>query len=122
MIEQNGLPPSFPRHRAVDALLGMTTRGRKVLDVALIGNSLPRLCGISTFTTDLQESLSRSPRIGKTSIVAMTDRGQHYDYPPSVEFSIRDAEPRAYAAAARYLNAGKADVVSLEPDSEVYHA
>jgi glycosyltransferase involved in cell wall biosynthesis len=120
MINLNAMSPSFPKHLAVDPLLGRPIGKRKGLDVALIGNSLPRRCGIATFTTDLQQSLSRSPRGSKTSIFAMTDRGQHYDYPPSVEFSIPDAESRGYVAAARYLNAGAVDVVSLQHEFGIF--
>lgn len=29
-------------------------------NIAFIGNSLPRLCGIATFTTDLQQAVSKS--------------------------------------------------------------
>ena len=33
--------------------------------IALIGNSLPRRCGIATFTTDLQQAISTSRPIWK---------------------------------------------------------
>ncbi len=48
--------------------------------IAFIGNSLPRHCGIATFTTDLQQAISTSCSDLETSIVAMTDHGQTYDY------------------------------------------
>jgi hypothetical protein len=41
--------------------------------IAFIGNSLPRRCGIATFTTDLQQAISTSRSDLETSIVAMTD-------------------------------------------------
>lgn len=90
------------------------------LDVALIGNSLPRLCGIATFTTDLQQALDQSPRVGGASIIAMTDRVQEYDYPASVALSIADEDPLAYDAAARFLNAGPFDVVSLQHEFGIF--
>jgi hypothetical protein len=49
--------------------------------VAFIGNSLPRRCGIATFTTDLQQALSKSRLNVETAIVAMTDHEHRYDYP-----------------------------------------
>jgi len=49
--------------------------------IAVIGNSLPRRCGIATFTTDLQQAISTSRPNLETGIVAMTDHGQGYDYP-----------------------------------------
>lgn len=89
-------------------------------NVAIIGNSLPRLCGIATFTTDLQQALAQSPRVGKTSIVAMTDPHQTYDYPPAVEFAISDAHRPGYAMAARVLNAGRVDAVSLQHEFGIF--
>ena len=52
--------------------------------IAFIGNSLPRRCGIATFTTDLQQAVATSRPTVETCIVAMTDHGQAYDYPPAV--------------------------------------
>ena len=71
--------------------------------VAFIGNSLPRRCGIATFTTDLQRALAgRTPAI-ETSIIAMTDAGLHYDYPPAVGLEVRQEEFADYAAAADFI-------------------
>jgi hypothetical protein len=44
--------------------------------IAVVGNSLPRRCGIATFTTDLQQAISTSRPNLETCIVAMTDHGQ----------------------------------------------
>jgi hypothetical protein len=49
--------------------------------IAVIGNSLPRRCGIATFTTDLERAISNSRPDLEVSIVAMNDHGQAYDYP-----------------------------------------
>jgi hypothetical protein len=75
--------------------------------VAFIGNSLPRRCGIATFTTDLQQAVSKSQEGMETSIVAMNDHGQVYDYPPVVGVQINDARIEDYARAADFLNAGQ---------------
>lgn len=93
---------------------------RQLLDVAVIGNSLPRLCGIATFTTDLQQALASSPRIGKASVVAMSDQENHYAYPPVVDFSIAEQNPNDYLAAARVLNAGRVDVISLQHEFGIF--
>ena len=58
--------------------------------VAFIGNSLPRKCGIATFTTDLHQAVSASRAQLKTCIVAMNDRDEPYLYPPHVCAQIRD--------------------------------
>lgn len=88
--------------------------------VALIGNSLPRLCGIATFTTDLHQSLARSPKVEDASIVAMTDEGKNYDYPEWVRQSIAEGHPHTYAIAARHLNDGSVDAVSLQHEFGIF--
>ena len=57
----------------------------KLARVALIGNYLPRRCGIATFTHDLHRAISISSPDLETSVVAMTDSGRSYDYPPDAE-------------------------------------
>ncbi|OEO32244.1 glycosyl transferase family 1 [Devosia insulae DS-56] len=93
---------------------------RPVHRVAFIGNSLPRRCGIATFTTDLQRALAgRTPDI-ETTIIAMTDAGLHYDYPPEVGFEVRQEEFADYAAAADFINAGGFDTVSLQHEFGIF--
>jgi glycosyltransferase involved in cell wall biosynthesis len=94
----------------------MTPLGR----IALIGNSLPRRCGIATFTTDLQRAIANSRPNLTTSIVAMTDHGQAYDYPGSVVLQIRDDAVEAYVRAAALLNAGRFDVVCLQHEFGIF--
>jgi glycosyltransferase involved in cell wall biosynthesis len=88
--------------------------------VAFIGNSLPRRCGIATFTTDLQQAVAKSREGMETSVVAMNDHGQAYDYPPVVGVQINDARLEDYALAADFLNAGQFDVVSLQHEFGIF--
>jgi hypothetical protein len=46
--------------------------------VAVIGNYLPRRCGIATFTTDLVEGLSAQAPDMKIWAAAMNDRSEGY--------------------------------------------
>jgi glycosyltransferase involved in cell wall biosynthesis len=94
----------------------MTPLGR----IAIIGNSLPRRCGIATFTTDLQRAIANSRPNLTTSIVAMTDHGQAYDYPGSVVLQIRDDAVEAYVRAAALLNAGRFDIVCLQHEFGIF--
>lgn len=87
--------------------------------IAFIGNSLPRRCGIATFTTDLQQAVEASDSGLATSIVAMND-SDGYDYPGSVEFQIRDDRVEDYARAADFLNEGRFDVVSLQHEFGIF--
>ena len=88
--------------------------------IAVIGNSLPRRCGIATFTTDLERAISTSRSNLETSIVAMTDHGQAYDYPASVALQVRDDSIEEYVRAAAFLNAGRFDVVCLQHEFGIF--
>ncbi len=90
------------------------------LRIAFIGNSLPRRCGIATFTSDLQDAVSAARPRAEAMIVAMNDRGQSYDYPPVVREQIRDDEPEDYVNAASELNSGRFDVVSLQHEFGIF--
>jgi hypothetical protein len=88
--------------------------------LALIGNSLPRRCGIATFTTDLQQAIARLPADVDTTIVAMTDADNRYAYPGTVGFQINDNEPADYDDAAAFLNDGSFDAVSLQHEFGIF--
>src|SRR5689334_10039780 len=88
--------------------------------IAVIGNSLPRRCGIATFTTDLQQAISTSRPTLETYIVAMTDHGQSYDYPKAVAFQIQDNKIEEYIRAADFLNAGRFDTVCLQHEFGIF--
>jgi glycosyltransferase involved in cell wall biosynthesis len=88
--------------------------------IAVIGNSLPRRCGIATFTTDLQQAISTSRPNLESCIVAMTDHGQTYDYPPAVAFQIKDDKIEEYVRAAEFLNAGRFDTVCLQHEFGIF--
>ena len=88
--------------------------------IAVIGNSLPRRCGIATFTTDLQRAISRSRPNLETCIVAMTDHGQAYDYPASVAFHVKDDAIEDYVRAADFLNAGRFDIACLQHEFGIF--
>jgi glycosyltransferase involved in cell wall biosynthesis len=88
--------------------------------IAFIGNSLPRRCGIATFTNDLEHAIATSRSAPATAIVAMTDHGRTYDYPSNVLTEINEDKIGDYARAADFLNAGKYDVVSLQHEFGIF--
>jgi glycosyltransferase involved in cell wall biosynthesis len=88
--------------------------------VAFIGNSLPRRCGIATFTTDLQQAIAASGGTADTAIVAMTDEGRQYEYPAAVRLEVHEEKIEEYAQAARFLNDGQFDVVSLQHEFGIF--
>ncbi|MFG1464777.1 glycosyltransferase family 4 protein [Xanthobacter sp. DSM 24535] len=91
-----------------------------VKHVAFIGNSLPRRCGIATFTTDLQTAIAAAPARISTSIVAMNDHGQAYDYPAAVTIQINDDKIEDYIRAADALNRAKVDVVCVQHEFGIF--
>ena len=88
--------------------------------IAVIGNSLPRRCGIATFTTDLRQAISTSRPNLETCVVAMTDHGQVYDYPAAVALQIKDGNIAEYVRAADFLNAGRFDAVCLQHEFGIF--
>ena len=88
--------------------------------VALIGNFLPRRCGIATYTTDTYLALTdRFPGM-KVDVYAMTDRADGYNYPPEVTGSIVQADRMAYLAAAREIEASGATAVWLQHEYGIF--
>jgi glycosyltransferase involved in cell wall biosynthesis len=92
----------------------------KLSRIAFIGNSLPRHCGIATFTTDLQQAIAASDAGVETCIVAMTDNGNTYGYPAAVRHQVRDKRVEDYVRAAGFLNAGRFDAVSLQHEFGIF--
>jgi glycosyltransferase involved in cell wall biosynthesis len=91
-----------------------------VARVALVGNSLPRRCGIATFTTDLHLALRASRPGIETRIVAMNDSGPRHVYPSTVCRTIDAADESAYAAAAHFLNRERYDTVCLQHEFGIF--
>ncbi len=87
---------------------------------ALVGNSLPRRCGIATFTTDLHQAIERLPPYEPCGIIAMTDHGRTYDYPPAVRLQIDDRRLGDYERAADVLNRSRCEVVSLQHEFGIF--
>ena len=88
--------------------------------LAFIGNSLPRRCGIATFTTDLQQAIATSRSNVESAIVAMNDQGRTYEYPSVVRFQIDDQEPAAYARAAHSLNTNEFQIACLQHEFGIF--
>ena len=88
--------------------------------LAFVGNSLPRRCGIATFTTDLQHAMEQLRPREASCIVAMTDPDHTYDYPPAVRLQINDRNLEDYQHAAQVLNMARCEVVSLQHEFGIF--
>ncbi|HLA90190.1 MAG TPA: glycosyltransferase family 4 protein [Gemmatimonadaceae bacterium] len=88
--------------------------------VALLGNHLPRQCGIATFTTDLANAITAEwPRLD-CFVLAMNDAGLRHAYPPRVRFEIGENDAQAYLRAADFLNVNDVDVVSVQHEYGIF--
>lgn len=88
--------------------------------VALVGNHLPRRCGIATFTASLSDALS-APECGVESfVVAMNDLDRTYDYPPQVRAQVTEGDLASYRRAAAFINESGAQVVSLQHEFGIF--
>ena len=89
--------------------------------IAIIGNYLPRKCGIATFTTDLSDAIvSAAGHEQPVSVIAMNDKPNAYEYPDRVRFEIRQEFHGDYRRAADFLNFGAADVVSIQHEFGIF--
>ena len=82
--------------------------------VAVIGNYLPRQCGIATFTTDLVESLTAEAPDICNWVVAMNDKPEGYAYPEKVRFEINQNKLSDYSMASQFLNISQTDIVCVQ--------
>ncbi len=88
--------------------------------IAILGNHLPRQCGIATFTTDLSSAVAAEVSNADCFVVAMNDAGKRYAYPPRVRFEVAEGDIASYRVAADYLNASKIDVVSVQHEYGIF--
>lgn len=92
----------------------------RVERVALVGDYLPRQCGIATFTTDLTEALAAEFPEKAFFAVPVTDIEAGYAYPPRVRFEIIEQDMAAYRRAADFLNINNVDLVSVQHEYGIY--
>jgi glycosyltransferase involved in cell wall biosynthesis len=90
--------------------------------IAVIGNYLPRQCGIATFTCDLCDALADQMKKNDDSLiaVAMDDFDEGYDYPDRVKFQIRANVQPDYIRAADFLNVHKFDSAILQHEFGIF--
>ena len=88
--------------------------------VALIGNFLPRRCGLATYTTDTYKALTERFPGMRVDVYAMNDRAEGYDYPPEVTGTIAQDERAAYLAAARDIAASGAQAIWLQHEYGIF--
>ncbi len=88
--------------------------------IAFIGNYLPRLCGIATFTTDLCESIAAQYRQITCIALPVNDIEAGYAYPARVRFELVEKDIDSYRRAADFLNINNVDIVSLQHEYGIF--
>ncbi|OEU52547.1 MAG: glycosyl transferase family 1, partial [Desulfobacterales bacterium S3730MH5] len=88
--------------------------------IALIGNYLPRRCGIATFTSDLLGSLSSEAPETDCWAIVMNDVPEGYPYPSQVRFELNYKNLRDYRLAADFLNMNQVDAVCLQHEFGIF--
>jgi glycosyltransferase involved in cell wall biosynthesis len=87
--------------------------------IAIIGNSVPRRCGIATFTTDTANALrERFPNM-QADLYAMDDGRDGVVYPPGIQ-TIAQYDPSSYIAAAQTIAASGAQAIWLQHEYGIF--
>jgi hypothetical protein len=88
--------------------------------VAFLGNYLPRLCGIATFTHDLCEAVAGALPDADCYVEAVNDFSKDYDYSSRVRFKLQERKLISYQHAADFLNFNNADVLCVQHEFGIY--
>lgn len=88
--------------------------------IAFLGNYIPRLCGIATFTHDLCEAVACAAPDSECLVGALNDRAAGYEYPPRVRFELQQKELDSYRRAADFLNFNNSDVLCVQHEFGIY--
>jgi glycosyltransferase involved in cell wall biosynthesis len=88
--------------------------------IAVIGNYLPRHCGIATFTTDLCSAISAEYGTARLLALPVNDTDEGYDYPARVRWTLVQDDVRSYQDAAAFLNFNNIDMVCLQHEYGIF--
>jgi glycosyltransferase involved in cell wall biosynthesis len=88
--------------------------------IAVIGNYLPRQCGIATFTTDLCGAIAAEYGTARLLALPVNDTDQGYDYPARVRWALAQNDVASYQEAARFLNFNNIDMVCLQHEYGIF--
>jgi glycosyltransferase involved in cell wall biosynthesis len=93
---------------------------KSIRRIAVLGNHLPRQCGIATFTTDLSDAIAGVGPDLDCFVLAMNDGRQKHAYPSRVRFELADNDSGAYTRAADFLNVNAVDVISVQHEYGIF--
>jgi len=99
---------------------GSSSELEALKSIVLIGNYLPRQCGIATFTSHLLESIALNAPDKACWAIAMNDQPEGYSYPPQVHFEINQNQLNEYNLAADLCNLNQVDAVCLQHEYGIF--
>ena len=88
--------------------------------IAVVGNYLPRRCGIATFTTDLCDALHAEYATTELLALPVNDTEEGYAYPSRVRFELSQDNLASYRQAADFLNFSGIDLVCLQHEYGIF--
>src|SRR5918912_2365221 len=93
--------------------------------IAFLGSYPPRECGIGTFTYDLVNAYDAIDPSRLSSVIAMNDYGQMYDYDlhdyqGRVRWQIESDDPDSYLEIADEINRSRIQVVNIQHEYGLY--
>jgi glycosyltransferase involved in cell wall biosynthesis len=107
--------------------LGLTLPAEKalvrengVMRIAFVASSVPRRCGIATFTADLMAAVKAADPAVRCVAAAIDEPNTARAYGPEVRWRIRQGDVASYRAVARAINASSTDVVNLQHEFGLY--
>ena len=126
--DRSGILQSNPARRTASPLLfgtkSASSHGISMpslpMRIAVVGNHLPRQCGIATFTTDLCDAIADEFGAAGVFVLAVNDPHSGYRYPARVRFEITESDLSSYQEAADFLNSSNVDLVCLQHEYGIF--
>jgi glycosyltransferase involved in cell wall biosynthesis len=89
------------------------------VNVAILGTSLPRECGLATFTQDLIDELKQIKDFNAPRVIAV-DNNRHYTYGKQVMMHFDQNLRPEYTKAAMELNRSDVDLLLIQHEFGIY--
>ena len=113
------VPPLVVQEKAV-WLSSRPTRPVLPSRIAVVGNYLPRHCGIATFTTDLCDAIHAEYGAVELLALPVNDTEEGYLYPARVRFELSEDNLASYRQAADFLNFSNIDLVCVQHEYGIF--
>ena len=110
----------YPNRKNSNQTIAFSSPKTAIRRVAVIGNYLPRKCGIATFTTDLCNALSQEYKDVEVMALPVNDIHAGYAYPSRVRYEIEQHSLDSYYAAAEFINQSGVDAVCLQHEYGIF--